>query len=367
MDAEQGQLPSQQESPSPSPIRQDVIHAHQTLSPPSSSSKHNGQQQQQQPTQEDYQLFENDPRLPHNLMNTQHSHDKDNKENNADDDSLEPLYIVKQKRGYLSILFSLTQTLVLLTMMYQCSIAPLNINPMVGPNPDALSYWGGKNSYLILYENEYWRMVTPILLHAGILHLFCNVSVQLDTGAFFEKEWGSFIWLIIYLGSAIGGSLLSIVVSPNSIGVGSSGSVCGLFGGKLAEVFCRCCESQKTEYAKLKHRVLMEHFASTSCSVILVLVFSFIPYVDWAAHVGGLIAGFTIGMMCFALQIKTVRWRIIWFLVGTTLTTLLMATTIGYCFEVVKNDVAKDLEDVCAYYQQYFAEYECNCQLEEEK
>jgi len=248
--------------------------------------------------------------------------------------------------------------------MVQCGIAPLTINPMLGPYPDALSYWGGKNSYLILYEGEWWRTISPIMLHAGILHLFCNVSVQLDTGAFFEKEWGSVTWLIIYIGSAIGGSLLSVVVSPNSIGVGSSGSVCGLFGAKLAEAFCRCCESQKTDYAKFSHSVLMEHFASTMCSVILILVFSFIPYVDWAAHVGGLISGFTFGMMCFALRIKTMRWRVMWFLVGLTLTSILLSTTIAYTFENVKNDVAKDLEDVCEYYQRYFDDYECNCQLE---
>ena len=58
-----------------------------------------------------------------------------------------PIYIVKQARGYLSILFSLVQIGILITMMVQCGIAPMKMNPMIGPYPDALSYWGGKNSY----------------------------------------------------------------------------------------------------------------------------------------------------------------------------------------------------------------------------
>ncbi len=108
---------------------------------------------------------------------------------------------------------------------------------MVGPYPDALSYWGGKNAYLILYDNEYWRLVSPIMLHAGVFHLICNIGVQLDTGAFWEREWGSFVWLTIYLVSAVWGSIMSVIVIPNSIGVGSSGSVCGLFGAKLVSLY----------------------------------------------------------------------------------------------------------------------------------
>mmetsp|Transcript_226 Transcript_226/g.361 ORF Transcript_226/g.361 Transcript_226/m.361 type:complete len:373 (+) Transcript_226:164-1282(+) len=276
----------------------------------------------------------------------------------------EPVYIVKQKKGYLSILFSLAQTVILIGMMIQCSVAPMRINPMIGPYPDALSYWGAKNSYDILYDHEYWRLFTPILLHAGIFHLVCNIAVQLDTGAFFEREWGSFIWLLVYLGSAAAGSILSVIVSPNTIGVGSSGSVCGLFGAKIAEAICRCRESTKTDAKELSHAILCEQFASTLCSVILILVFSFIPYVDWAAHVGGLLGGFLMGIMIFSLQIKTKRWKIGMFAVGLLASVIFYGLGIHQMFNDAKNNVAQEMSDVCGYYQQFFEGYECRCMLE---
>eukprot|EP00979_Chaetoceros_neogracilis_P001438 scaffold249_cov262-Chaetoceros_neogracile.AAC.5 len=273
-----------------------------------------------------------------NSYDIEHIQKKSNKpadeKNQTDEDySLyiegEPVYVVKQKRGYLSILFSVAQTIILVGMMIQCGVAPMRINPMVGPYPDALSYWGGKNSYNILYDGEYWRLFSPVMLHAGIFHLLCNVAVQLDTGAFFEREWGMFIWLFIYAGSAGSGSILSVIISPNSIGVGSSGAVCGLFGAKIAEALCRCRE-----------------------------------IVDWAAHVGGLIGGFMLGMMIFSLQIKTRRWKIGMFSVGLLSNLLFYGVGIGYMVKIAKQNVAEEMSDVCGYYEQFYEDYECNCMMD---
>ena len=194
------------------------------------------------------------------------------------DDDEEEVYVVRQQYGYLSILFSLAQTVILAIMMWQCGVAPLNINPMVGPYPDALSEWGAKNAVNILDDGDWWRLVTPILLHAGVIHLFCNIAVQLETGAFFEREWGSVNWLIIYLVSAVGSSVLSCIAMPGNISVGSSGAVMGLFGGKLGEVFCRACESKKTAQGRIGHQVRKEQLGGVTCAVVLVMAFSFIPY-----------------------------------------------------------------------------------------
>jgi hypothetical protein len=49
------------------------------------------------------------------------------------------IYLVAQSHGYCSILFSIAQTIILIIMMVECGLAPLNINPMVGPYPGMYS------------------------------------------------------------------------------------------------------------------------------------------------------------------------------------------------------------------------------------
>jgi len=199
------------------------------------------------------------------------------KDNKPVDDN-EEVYIVRQRYGYFSIFFGAIQCVILALMMWQCGVAPMNINPMFGPYPDALSEWGGKNSILIVEDGEWWRLITPILLHAGVIHLFCNVAVQLELGVFFEREWGSMTWLIIYMSSAIGSSVLSVITMPDAVSVGSSGAVMGLFGAKLSEIICRACEKSDTAQDRVAHQVRKEQCIGVSCSVVVVLAFSFIPY-----------------------------------------------------------------------------------------
>lgn len=284
----------------------------------------------------------------------------DNK-NLAEDDEV---YIVRQRYGYFSIFFGVIQIIVLGIMMWQCGIAPMNINPMFGPYPDALSEWGGKNSVLIVEDGEWWRLMTPMLLHAGVIHLFCNVAVQLELGVFFEREWGSMTWLIIYLTSTLGSSVLSVITMPDAVSVGSSGAVMGLFGGKISEVICRCCEKSDTAQDRVAHQVRKEQCIGVTCSVVVVLAFSFMPYVDWAAHLGGLLAGMFVGFMCFSIHMESFCLRLLWFLVGMALTFGFFVPCIDlmYSGEVQLNE---DLRDVCGYYQQNFEDYECNCMREE--
>ena len=58
----------------------------------------------------------------------------------AEDELEEEVYIVKQSYGYFAILFSLAQTAILIIMMVRCGVAPINVNPMIGPYPGEL-FW----------------------------------------------------------------------------------------------------------------------------------------------------------------------------------------------------------------------------------
>lgn len=303
----------------------------------------------------------NNPGQQQESQNDANSEDTDLYKALYHDQNGNPIYIVKQQRAYFAIGISLVQVIILIGMMIQCKVAPISINPMLGPYPDAFSHWGGKNAYSILHDNQWWRMITPIFLHAGVIHIFFNVAVQIETGSFFEKEWGSAIWITIYLSSAIGGSILSTVAIPNTIGVGSSGAVCGLFGGKIAEFCCRLCMSKDSVQEKISHGVLMEQFGATMCTIILVTVFSFIPYIDWAAHLGGLGFGFCVGLIIFSLRIEEMRFRIIWCTFAVTLAIVGFGTCITYIVTESKKEISDQLSDVCAYYESYYRDYQCHC------
>jgi hypothetical protein len=93
-----------------------------------------------------------------------------------------------------------------------------------------------------------------------------------------------------------------------------------------------------------------------SYSCLLSLIF----LVDWAAHLGGLVAGILIGLPVFSCTIKTVLYRVLWFTVGMLVTAFSFYQALQYLFSgaVVP---AEELRDVCGYYQQFFDDYQCQC------
>lgn len=189
------------------------------------------------------------------------------------------------------------------------------------------------------------------------------MAVQLELGVFFEREWGSLRWLIVYLGSGVGSSMLSVVYMPNAVSVGSSGAVMGLFGAKLSELVLRACERRITKQQRVAHQVRREQGVAVTCSVIVVLLFSFVPYVDWAAHLGGLLAGIAIGLAVFAIELEYCAWKLTWFVIGGlgTFVAFSFALRHMYSGEVETIDA---LRDVCGYYKENFPDYECNCMRE---
>jgi len=268
----------------------------------------------------------------------------------------------KQKYAPLSTTFVILQIIILPIMMIQCGVAPLELNPMIGPYPDALNYWGAKNAVLIIQDGQVYRLVTPIFLHAGIIHLLGNVLVQIDSGNRWEKEWGSLVWFIIYIGSAIGSSVLSVICMPDQISVGSSGAIMGLFGGKFAEIVVFMCEKGKTVSQLAAEKSRRVQACHVILGIIIVMAMSFIPYVDWAAHLGGLVTGFVIGIVCFSFTMRSKFGAVFWLGVGIAASVVLYSTFIAIIFTTKTDD---EMRDVCGYYQKHFPDYECKCMLDE--
>ncbi|OEU19307.1 hypothetical protein FRACYDRAFT_216847, partial [Fragilariopsis cylindrus CCMP1102] len=56
-------------------------------------------------------------------------------------------------------------------------IESLNINPLIGPNPQVLLDMGALQGRALIEDGKWWLLITPIFLHAGIVHLLLNGAI----------------------------------------------------------------------------------------------------------------------------------------------------------------------------------------------
>ena len=73
------------------------------------------------------------------------------------------------------ILLLCTVTLIVSIGMNGWVVEPVSVNPMIGPSAETLVKMGAKETYLIVSENQAWRLVSPMALHAGLIHYFLNM------------------------------------------------------------------------------------------------------------------------------------------------------------------------------------------------
>ena len=124
--------------------------------------------------------------------------------------------------------------------------------------------------------NEWYRLFTVALVHAGLMHLGFNMYALMVLGNPLEAAFGKNKMLIIFFISLLTGSLTSAYfASPTSYSVGASGAIFGLFGA-LAIVGKRIGADTRSIYV-----IIGINFA----------IGFVLGGVDWKAHLGGLIGG----------------------------------------------------------------------------
>ena len=148
--------------------------------------------------------------------------------------------------------------------------------------------FGALNSTLVK-NGEIYRLLTCSFIHIGLIHLFFNMYALYIIGPQLESFYGKIKFLIIYLFSAIIGSLFSSIFTTG-VSAGASGAIFGLFGSLL--------------YFGYHYRVYLESVIRSQ--IIPLLLFNFIlgfmlKGIDISAHIGGLVGGIIISM---ALGVK---------------------------------------------------------------
>jgi membrane associated rhomboid family serine protease len=270
----------------------------------------------------------------------------------------DPSSVYKQRIAGASIAVSAIQLALLFIQLIVCGIATLEVNPMIGPFPDAFSEWGGKNAYLLLDKHQYFRLITPVFLHVGVLHFAANAFCQLEACALFEREWGSCRWLTAYIISGVGAVAASCVINPDEIGVSSSGAIMGLYGAKISQVvaynFCRVHSEHYKDISRF------DQMGGVFCSASVVFLLSLVTYIDLSANVGGFVSGFLAGMLLFCRGIASRCTRFIWAVIGFG-GLVAGGITLMYLLWVETYPDA-ELEDACEYFRHLYPEgYSCEC------
>jgi len=146
-------------------------------------------------------------------------------------------------------------------------------------NTLVLLRYGAKDSGLI-WEGQYWRLITPIFLHAGLTHLLLNAFSLFQMGGLIELMYGKLRMLVIFMASGFLATMASTIASPN-ISVGASGAIFGLFGALL--------------YFGLRNPAIFRSVFGMRIYIVLAINLVMgvvIPNIDSVAHLGGLVGGF---------------------------------------------------------------------------
>lgn len=132
-----------------------------------------------------------------------------------------------------------------------------------------------------LAAGEAWRLVTPVFLHAGLLHVAVNMYSLYALGPAVERFFGHRRFLAVYLLAGISGVLFSLVMSP-SPSVGASGAIFGLLGALAAFLFLHRPTFGQLGAMQLRQLVFV---------ALINLGMGLSPGIDNWGHVGGLVAG----------------------------------------------------------------------------
>jgi membrane associated rhomboid family serine protease len=142
-------------------------------------------------------------------------------------------------------------------------------------------------------EGEWYRLVTSGFLHMTFFpHLFFNMLLLFFVGRLLEPAVGSVRFFGIYFASLLAGSFGALILDPNSLSLGASGAVFGIFGAAFLLARRRGLDAVANQIGILIVLNLFFTFAARGISV--------------GAHLGGL-AG---GLICIFAVVEGERGRL---------------------------------------------------------
>ena len=148
----------------------------------------------------------------------------------------------------------------------------------------------GANFGPFTLSGDWWRLLTYMFLHGGLMHIAFNMWCLWDLGALCESLYGRWTFAAVYLTTGVAGGVASIAWNPRVLSVGASGAIFGLAGALIASFYLG--EFSLPSIAirgTLRSLVFFVGFN--------VLFGSMFPGIDNACHFGGLVSGLILGAL----------------------------------------------------------------------
>jgi len=210
------------------------------------------------------------------------------------DETLRPRTVAVQDQGFAWLTYAMLAVLIgvfAAELLYGIGDWSKALQPTIA----TLVSFGGLTGPLVIQSGEWYRLFSAPLLHGDVFHLALNCVALYLAGNILEGLVGRAWFAALFVVGALGGSLLSLALNPDSlVSVGASGAVMGLFAAILAASFHFPSGAERT---------------GLQMAAIYVLLPSLLPLasvfkgqrIDYAAHFGGAIAGAALGLVMLAI------------------------------------------------------------------
>jgi membrane associated rhomboid family serine protease len=151
---------------------------------------------------------------------------------------------------------------------------------LLDPSPEALCRLGALNAAAIAESGQWWRLLTVMVLHGGLLHWAFNSWALWAFGPTLETVLGRARFVALYVGTGLVGAGASFAFNQTQLGVGASGAIFGLLGALVAFFFRRRKADGQVPLQNLLLVLLLNLFIASRT-----------PSIDNLAHIGGFLAG----------------------------------------------------------------------------
>lgn len=142
----------------------------------------------------------------------------------------------------------------------------------------------------LVLSGQYWRLLTCLFLHKNLAHCFVNVLGLYWFGRIAQNIFGTPRFLAIYFISGMLSGIAHTLFAPDTLAVGASGAVMGIFGAVAAGIF-----RMKGYLPDKVWRV--ELYWLAALAVVSIISDQIIPQVAVFAHMGGMVAGLVFGLI----------------------------------------------------------------------